>query len=236
MSLPGRRFAWLCVGVVAVLVGVQVLIFVTPVPGVRWAVPIAAALILVLAKVVGLSWTDLGLGRRSLGTGLRYAAVIIGAVAVVTAVGVALPWTRDLFHNDAYRDVHAALVSALVLIPIYTILAEEVIFRGVLLGALRRICSPRTALIVQAGLFGLWHVGSSMGLSAHNQGLGDIVGSGPLATFAGVALAVVVTGGAGILLGWLRIRSGSLLAPIALHWSVNGLGAIAAAIAWQLPG
>ena len=43
MSLPGRRFAWLCVGVVAVLVGVQVLIFVTPVPGVQWAVPIAAA-------------------------------------------------------------------------------------------------------------------------------------------------------------------------------------------------
>lgn len=73
-----------------------------------------------------------------------------------------------------------------------------------------------------------------MGLAAHNDGIGDIVGTGPLGVVAGVLIAVVVTGGAGLLLGWLRMRSGSLLAPIALHWSVNGIGAIAAAIAWQL--
>jgi membrane protease YdiL (CAAX protease family) len=35
---------------------------------------------------------------------------------------------------------------------------------------------------------------------------------------------------------WLRRRSGSLIAPIALHWSLNGLGALAAAVVWQLSG
>jgi membrane protease YdiL (CAAX protease family) len=32
---------------------------------------------------------------------------------------------------------------------------------------------------------------------------------------------------------WLRSRSGSLIAPIALHWSLNGLGALAAALVWH---
>ena len=30
------------------------------------------------------------------------------------------------------------------------------------------------------------------------------------------------------------VRSGSLIAPIALHWSLNGLGALAAALVWHL--
>ncbi len=51
---------------------------------------------------------------------------------------------------------------------------------------------------------------------------------------AGVMLAVVATAAAGFVFSWLRRRSGSLLAPIALHWSLNGLGALAAALVWQL--
>ena len=51
---------------------------------------------------------------------------------------------------------------------------------------------------------------------------------------AGVALAVVATAAAGFVFSWLRSRSGSLIAPIALHWSLNGIGALAAALAWHL--
>jgi uncharacterized protein len=51
---------------------------------------------------------------------------------------------------------------------------------------------------------------------------------------AGVTLAVFATGVAGFVFSWLRRRSGSLIAPIALHWSLNGLGALAAALVWQL--
>jgi membrane protease YdiL (CAAX protease family) len=50
-----------------------------------------------------------------------------------------------------------------------------------------------------------------------------------LGTLAGVVLAVAATAVAGFVFTWLRRRSGSLLAPIALHWSLNGLGALAAA-------
>lgn len=51
---------------------------------------------------------------------------------------------------------------------------------------------------------------------------------------AGVTGAVLATGAAGFVFSWLRRRSGSLIAPIALHWSLNGLGALAAAFVWHL--
>ena len=51
---------------------------------------------------------------------------------------------------------------------------------------------------------------------------------------AGVIMAVLATGAAGFVFSWLRRRSGSLIAPIALHWSLNGLGALAAALVWHL--
>ena len=51
---------------------------------------------------------------------------------------------------------------------------------------------------------------------------------------AGVVMAVLATGAAGFVFTWLRRRSGSLIAPIALHWSLNGLGALAAALVWHL--
>jgi membrane protease YdiL (CAAX protease family) len=49
-----------------------------------------------------------------------------------------------------------------------------------------------------------------------------------------VVLAVAATAVAGFVFTWLRKRSGSLIAPIALHWSLNGLGALAAALVWHL--
>ena len=51
---------------------------------------------------------------------------------------------------------------------------------------------------------------------------------------AGVALSVVATTAAGLIFGWLRYKSDSLLTPIALHWALNATGALSAAIAWRL--
>ena len=62
----------------------------------------------------------------------------------------------------------------------------------------------------------------------------SIFGGGVLGMLAGVLMAVLATGAAGFVFTWLRRRSGSLIAPIALHWSLNGLGALAAALVWHL--
>ncbi|WP_156119277.1 hypothetical protein [Modestobacter caceresii] len=57
---------------------------------------------------------------------------------------------------------------------------------------------------------------------------------GPLAVTLGVGLAVLATAGAGVVLVLLRLRSGSLLAPVLLRLAVNGLGTLAALAAHRL--
>ncbi len=73
-----------------------------------------------------------------------------------------------------------------------------------------------------------------LALTSSNVGFTRLFGGGVLGMLAGVLMAVVATAAAGLVFSWLRRRSGSLLAPIALHWSLNGLRALAAALVWQL--
>jgi membrane protease YdiL (CAAX protease family) len=42
---------------------------------------------------------------------------------------------------------------------------------------------------------------------------------------------VLLTTVAGAVFCWLRVRSGSLLAPVLLHWALNGLGLLAVHLA-----
>jgi hypothetical protein len=85
------------------------------------------------ARPVGwASWQELGLGRGTWRRGLIWAAGAIVAVAVVYAVGAALPQTRDAFRDARYHlGWEHALLTAFLLIPLGTVLSEEVAFRGV---------------------------------------------------------------------------------------------------------
>lgn len=200
----------------------------------RWIVAAAALAATILALGSGLTWADLGLGPATWGRGARWAAIIVVVVVAVIVAGLAIGPVRELFRNDAYSSLSWALLSAFVLIPLQTVLPEELLFRGVLLGALLRRHSDRAAIGAQALLFGLWHVVSSLGLADGNQGIGDAVGRGPVGVALGVLGAVAFTTIAGLIFGWLRVRTGSMLPAIALHWAANGAGAVAAAFAWQL--
>ena len=101
-------------------------------------------------------------------------------------------------------------------------------------GALNRAWGFRGVAAAGSLLFGLWHIATSLGLTSSNVGFTRIFGGGLPGTIAGVVLAVAATAAAGFVFTWLRRRSGSLIAPIALHWSLNGLGALAAALVWHL--
>ena len=82
------------------------------------------------------------------------------------AAGAALPLTRDAFRDARYHsNTGHALLTAFVLIPLGTVLFEEVAFRGVLWALLRRWRGTRTATAVSSALFGLWHVLPSLGLA-----------------------------------------------------------------------
>jgi membrane protease YdiL (CAAX protease family) len=195
--------------------------------------PICVAGLTAVALVAGLSWRDLGLGPGTWRPGIRWAAVLIALVGLVLAAGAALPLTREAFRDTRYRlDWGHALLTALVLIPVGTVLVEEVAFRGVLWGLLRRVRGTATATVVSSALFGLWHVLPSLGLTADNAAISGPVGRGTSAAVAPVLATVAFTALSGVVFCELRRRSGSILAPAGLHWATNALSVLASAAVW----
>ena len=223
------------IGVVVVVLAIANLIahFTT-----AWAniatVPAVAIGLLLMVRARGLGWTELGLGREHWRSGARYAAAAVGLVVTVIAVGALLPWTRPMFLNDQYATLSGALVASMIIIPLQTVIPEELAFRGVLHGALDRAWGFRGVAAAGSLLFGLWHIATSLGLTSGNVGFTRILGGGVFGMLAGIVLAVLATAAAGFVFTWLRRRSGSLIAPIALHWSLNGMGALAAAVVWHV--
>jgi membrane protease YdiL (CAAX protease family) len=226
---------YLDIGVVVVVLATTNLIahFTTPWAGIA-TVPAAVAGLVVLVRSRGLGWAELGLSREHWKAGAGYAVAAVAVVLAVIALGMLLPWTRPMFMNNNYATVSGALIASMIIIPLQTVIPEELAFRGVLHGALDRAWGFRGVAATGSLLFGLWHIATSLGLTRSNVGFTRLFGGGLPGTVAGVVLAVAATAAAGFVFTWLRRRSGSLIAPIALHWSLNGLGALAAALVWHL--
>jgi membrane protease YdiL (CAAX protease family) len=187
--------------------------------------PLVALILVLLGRRAGLTWHDLGLSRSTLVPGLKYALGAVAAVAVVYAIGAAIPVTRPAFQDVRYHlHLSAALITAFVVVPLGTVLLEEVAFRGVLMGLVSRHRGAVWASLTSSVLFGLWHILPSLRLNRANEAVGSVLGTGLTGQVLAVAGAVGFTAVAGLLLCELRRRSGSLLAAAALHWATNGLG------------
>jgi membrane protease YdiL (CAAX protease family) len=198
-------------------------------------VNVAVAGLAVLAvHGLGVSWRDLGLARDRMLAGLRLGGLWLLPVAAGVAVAVALPATRGWFLDETILEAGTAqmLYTLLVKIPFGTALAEELIFRGALLGLFLRRHRPRVAVALSSALFGLWHVVSTAGRLDTNQAADTATGWEQVAIVAG---AVLFTAAAGVFFGWLRLRSGSVLAPWLTHTGVNLLAYGGARVAGRLP-
>jgi membrane protease YdiL (CAAX protease family) len=237
LSALHRFRLYLDIAVVVVVLAATNLIahFTTPWAGVV-TVPAAAVGLLFVLRVNGLGWSELGLGREHWKSGIGYALAAVGVVVSVIAVGALLPVTRPMFLNNHYATISGALIASMLIIPLQTVIPEELVFRGVLHGVLNRAWGFRGVAVAGSALFGLWHIATSLGLTSSNVGFTRLFGGGMVGMLAGVTVAVLATGTAGFVFSWLRRRSGSLIAPIALHWSLNGMGALAAALVWHLTG
>jgi uncharacterized protein len=197
---------------------------------------VAAILVGVAVKIGGCRWSDLGLDRHELRRGLAYGAVVALSVTVVLALGAALPATRGLFQDRRAAGISTAVLLYVVLVrvPFGTVVVEETLFRGVLLGLGFRRWSHMTAVTVSCLAFGLWHVLPARHVTSFNPVFADLAG-GQLGRVYGVVVAVAGTAVAGLVLCWLRLRSRSLLAPALVHATVNGLGYGLAFLAWRAP-
>ncbi len=186
-----------------------------------------AGVLVASARRRGLSWPDLGLSRSSGRRGVIWGAAVATVVVVGYAVVLLSP-LQGLLQDERYADLGPARLSylALVRIPLGTVVLEELAFRGVLLAAVARAWSLRAAVVVSSSLFGLWHIRPTLSALEAND-----VGGSAASVAAGAAAAVVFTALAGVLFSWLRLRSGSLAAPMLLHLTTNSAGVLAAFLA-----
>jgi membrane protease YdiL (CAAX protease family) len=159
--------------------------------------------LLVLGAVLAWVWEG-DAGLRVGDTFQRWREVV--AVGLVLSI---VTWTFVvLTGSNVYSE--ADPLFELVLVPA----GEELVFRGVLLGwLLSRLTygrpaptAARLAIIISAVAFGAGHASNAL------------FGAGDFALVQVVAATVL-----GLIFGWLRIETRSIIAPILLHGVVNGV-------------
>jgi membrane protease YdiL (CAAX protease family) len=189
------------------------------------------ALLVAITLLSGASVAGLGLGRADARRGLAVGGAIALAVAVVLAIGVALPAARALFEDEraAGLDGGGLAYDALVRIPFGTAFFEELAFRGVLLALLLRVTSTAWAVATSSALFGLWHILPTLSALDIND-----VDAGLAARAAAVAGAVVATAIGGAIFCWLRLRTRSLLAPVIVHTATNSFAIVGAYVVQRM--
>lgn len=178
--------------------------------------------------VVAIGVWGFDLDRDALGA--RWSSAWVGAVIGLGAAAAA--WAllgiergRSLLRDKRLAGIHGwrAAYQVLVRIPVGTALVEEVVFRGVLLGAWIHLGSSQ-AVIASSIAFGLWHIVPTVILARTNR-----------LRLAVVPAGVVLTTGVGVFFGWLRVETGSLASPFLVHALFNSLSAGAALVALRTP-
>lgn len=232
-SGPGRALPRRSIGSSTGVGTVVAVLALTNVVDNRWApsfhlltaVLVSTLLLGVLFRAGG-TWADAGLDPSALGRGARWALALIGLVCVVYLAAALLPSTRGLFADQRYSGLTGGQVALrmVITVPVGTVLLEEVAFRGVLYGLVDRARGVLRATLVSSALFGLWHILPSLGLVAAKPRLAPVFGHSALGAVVADAGAVLFTAASGVIFCELRRRSGSLLAPMGLHWAVNALG------------
>jgi membrane protease YdiL (CAAX protease family) len=182
----------------------------------------AAAALVALARGAGLGLSDLGLEPQDLRGGLRTGLAAAVPIVAGVAAAVAVPRTRQLLADEKIIGAGRAEAAfeTFVRIPLETALAEEVIFRGVLLGLGLRYRSRPVAVVSSSVWFGLWHVYPTLATLVRGGG-GALVGDRTHMKGGATAAVVAATAGAGVLFAALRLRSGSVVAPVIAHAALN---------------
>ena len=216
------------VGVVALLLFANVIV--NEVLGPPWYVPFNLAVLglaLLLARRAGTTWVAMGMSTERLRRGAAVGGLIGIVIVAFFFAAVMFPAVREAFRDDRIVEgsIGLSLYHALFRVPIGTALYEEVLFRGIVFGMLARRTSALAAALWSSLLFGVWHVLPALDAIETNP-IGDAFGG----SWEPVAAAVISTFVAGLVFVWIRLYSGSIVAPIIVHIASNSTAILAAVL------
>ena len=201
-------------------------------PAARAAARFGGALVLLgIARGAGVSWAELGLGRSQLGSGARAGMAAGACAAAAVFAATALPATRGFFLDERAAPADGGgLAGELARITFAAVPPEELTYRSALLG-LRLGSGPQASAVAwSSALFGLSHILPTLSTMSQTA-LGQQLAHRPLRQAGFVAGNVAATSAAGAVFGWLRLRSGSVLAPMLAHAALNDSALVAGRLA-----
>lgn len=201
--------------------------------------PVVLALLAGYARLRFEGAGSLGLGRqglgKSLGLGLALGLGLSGPPLLFFYSPVLLDTPLE-YGPVSGMSRQALLEDLFVRLPVGVALVEELAFRGLLYGLLRKHHSSRVAILWSAAAFAGWHIAVTA-RSASQTNLTDAKLPGFLRPYIqplSVVGGMLSTGIAGALFGLIREYTGNLAGPIVAHWLVDGL--MVAALWLRPPG
>lgn len=138
------------------------------------------------------------------GVGLQIAVTVMVLIPLAALLNLDDPPQQDVAEIAEGASSLAARIAVLFVLVVMAPVAEELLFRGVLLSRLRRGLGPATSVAISAALFSCIHL------------------IDPDAAFVVPGLFVI-----GLVLGWQALRTGRIGLSIMTHAGVNLLAAIA---------
>ena len=173
------------------------------------------------------TWRDIGFAGEGLGRGVARGfslAAVVFAVAYAVEVMVLKAQGHTVrvgfftmgFSLTGEAEIHRGVGFLLmcVFFNVVNVVMEEGVFRGLFYGILRTDHAARAAVLIQALLFGIWHVVTPL----HNLIDGDI----GLVGFMGLSVGYIVLAGImGIKWSLLYRMTGNLYAGMADHFFNN---------------
>lgn len=202
-------------------------VIVNEVLGPPWYVPFNVGVLgvaLLLARRAGTTWISMGMRVTHVRRGIAVGAIIAAVIVALLVVAVVIPPARDAFRDQRIVEgsIGLSLYHAVLRVPLGTALYEEVLFRGIIFGMLARRGSALTAAVWSSVLFGIWHILPAIDAIETNP-IGDALGG----SWEPVVVAVVSTFVTGLLLVWIRLYAGSIVAPILVHVASNSTAILA---------
>lgn len=189
-----------------------------------WYVPtnLATAAVLLGIAVAGGAASRLGVSPADLPRGILIGTASAAIVSLAITAAAVIPASRRAFADRRMAGVNASgtFYRAFIRIPLGTVALEEVAFRGVLLALLLPITSPWPAVIISSAVFGAWHILPTAAALNTNRAASS---GGRKAILAAVGLTFAV----GMALCWLRLATGSLVAPALVHAAANSTATVA---------
>ncbi len=175
------------------------------------------------ALALGATPDELGWSRVAAGQGLRTGGLVAGGFLAGFALTAALPAADPILADTRVDDASRGELArrAALDIPIGTAVYEELVFRSALLGLALRRWSPPVAVAATSGAFGLWHILPAI----EDRRRDERVAARP--ALWSIVPTVVGTAFAGVGFAGLRLRTGSVIAPVLVHAAVN-VGALLA--------